>query len=124
MARPERKFSDEEVEEIRELAPVLTQEQLATYFNITDKTLREIIKRDDRVFTAYTRSRFKEGALAAKTLRDKAIIDKDFASLKLYLSQTLGWTEKSRQEISGVDGRPIEKDYHVTVEVVQPGDLD
>ena len=96
----------------------------ATYFNITDKTLREIIKRDDRVFTAYTRSRFKEGALAAKTLRDKAIIDKDFASLKLYLSQTLGWTEKSRQEISGVDGRPIEKDYHVTVEVVQPGDLD
>ena len=74
MARPERKFSDEEVEEIRELAPVLTQEQLATYFNITDKTLREIIKRDDRVFTAYTRSRFKEGALAAKTLRDLSLI--------------------------------------------------
>ena len=58
MARPERVFSDEEVEEIRELAPVLTQEQLAEYFGITDKTLREILKRDERVFTAYTRSRY------------------------------------------------------------------
>lgn len=124
MARPERVFTEEEIEEIKELAPVLTQEQLATYFGMTDKTLREILKRDQRVFTAYTKSRYLEGALAAKTLRDKAIIDKDFSSLKLYLSQTLGWTEKSRQEISGPEGRPIEKDYHVTIEVVNPGDLD
>ena len=45
-------------------------------------------------------------------------------SMKLYLSQVMGWTEKSRQEISGPDGEPIQKDYHVTFEVVQPGDLD
>ena len=56
-------------------------------------------------------------------LYDKAL-EGDHASMKLWLSQRMGWTEKSRQEISGPEGRPIEKDYHVTIEVVQPGDLD
>ncbi len=57
MARPERVFTDEEIEEIKELAPVITQDQLAEYFSITSKTLRDIFKRDERVFTAYTRAR-------------------------------------------------------------------
>jgi hypothetical protein len=104
MARPERKFTEDEIEEIKELGPVLTHDQLAEYFSITAKTLREIFKRDERVFTAYTQSRMKAGMLAVNTLKDKAIIDKDFASLKLYLSHTMGWTEKSRQEITGADG--------------------
>jgi hypothetical protein len=51
-------------------------------------------------------------------------MDGDFQSMKLWLSQRAGWTEKSRQEISGPDGKAIEKDYHVTIEVVNPGDLD
>jgi hypothetical protein len=121
MARPERVFTDEEIEEIKELAPVMTQEQLAEYFSITSKTLRDIFKRDERVFTAYTRARYKDGVLAAKTLRDKAILDKDFPSLKLYLSQTLGWTEKSRTEHTGADGKPIQMDVdtHWTIEVME-----
>lgn len=118
--RPPRVFTDEEIEEIKELAPVITQNQLAEYFSMTSKTLRDIFKRDERVFTAYTRARYKDGVLAAKTLRDKAIIDKDFPSLKLYLSQTLGWTEKSRTELTGANGDPIEMntDTHWTIEIV------
>jgi hypothetical protein len=121
MARPERVFTEEEIEEIKEFAPVMTQDQLAEYFSITPKTLREILKRDERVFTAYTKSRYKDGVLAARTLRDKAIIDKDFPSLKLYLSQTLGWTEKSRTEHTGANGKPIEidMDTHWTIEVME-----
>lgn len=121
MARPERKFTEDEIDEIRELAPALTQEQLAVYFDISVRSLRDILKRDDRVFAAYTKSRYKEGVLAAKTLRDKAIIDKDFPSLKLYLSQTLGWTEKSRQEITGADGGPVEVDQDVEVTITVIG---
>lgn len=121
MARPERKFTEDEIDEIRELAPALTQEQLAVYFDISVRNLRDILKRDDRVFAAYTKSRYKEGVLAAKTLRDKAIIDKDFPSLKLYLSQTLGWTEKSRQEITGADGGPVEVDQDVEVTITVIG---
>ena len=74
MARPERKFTEDEIEEIKELGPVLTHDQLAEYFSITAKTLREIFKRDERVFTAYTQSRMKAGMLAVNTLKDKAII--------------------------------------------------
>ncbi len=50
MARPERVFTDEEIEEIKELAPVITQDQLAEYFSITSKTLRDIFKRDRASF--------------------------------------------------------------------------
>ena len=121
MARPERKFTEDEIEEIKELGPVLTQDQLAEYFSITAKTLREIFKRDERVFTAYTQSRMKAGMLAVNTLKDKAIIDKDFASLKLYLSHTMGWTEKSRQEITGADGGPVEVDQDVNVTITVIG---
>ena len=121
MARPERVFTDEEIEEIKELAPALTQDQLAVYFDISVRNLRDILKRDERVFAAYTKSRYKDGVLAAKTLRDKAILDKDFPSLKLYLSQTLGWTEKSRTEHTGADGAPIQMDVdtHWTIEVME-----
>tara|TARA_R110002020_G_scaffold460880_1_gene679584 strand:+ start:1345 stop:1713 length:369 start_codon:yes stop_codon:yes gene_type:complete len=122
MARPERKFTDEEIDEIEELGPVLTHDQLAEYFSITAKTLREIFKRDQRVFTAYTKSRMKAGMLAVNTLKEKAIVDKDFQSLKLYLSHTMDWTEKSRQEITGAGGGPVEQDVEVTITVIGADD--
>ena len=87
MPRPERVFTEEEIDEIEKLAPSLTQQQMADYFSISINTLKQIMKR-------------------------------------LWLSQRMGWTEKSRQEISGPDGSPIQKDYHITLEVINPGDLD
>jgi hypothetical protein len=43
----------------------------------------------------------------------------DYQSMKLWLSQRMGWTEKSRQEISGPDGNPIDVDTQITIEVVE-----
>ena len=123
MPKPMRVFTDEEVKLVEKLAASLTHEQLAKYFCICDNTLREIMKRDERVSEAYDRGLTRAGVMMVEKLYDKAL-EGDHASMKLWLSQRMGWTEKSRQEISGPEGRPIEKDYHVTIEVVQPGDLD
>ncbi len=123
MARPERVFTEEEIAEVERLAPSLTQQQLADYFCISVNTLKEIMKRDKRVSDSYKRGLTRAGIIMVEKLYDKAM-EGDHASMKLWLSQRMGWTEKSRQEISGPEGRPIEKDYHVTIEVVNPGDLD
>lgn len=124
MAKPERVITDDELEIISRLAPSLTKEQLAKHLGMCFNTLDRIIKRDSRVSETYNRARMEAGTRMIEALYRKGLEEGDFQSMKLYLSQVMGWTEKSRQEISGPEGRPIEKDYHVTIEVVNPGDLD
>jgi hypothetical protein len=118
MPRPERKFTDEEIDEIEKLAPSLTQQQLADYFSISINTLKQIMKRDQRVSDSYNRGLSRAGILMIEKLYDKAM-EGDYQSMKLWLSQRMGWTEKSRQEISGPDGNPIDVDTQITIEVVE-----
>ena len=124
MAKPERVITDDELEIIRRLAPSLSKEQLAKHLGMCFNTLDRIMKRDSRVSETYDRARMEARTRMIEALYRKGLEEGDFQSMKLYLSQVMGWTEKSRQEISGPDGEPIQKDYHVTFEVVNPGDLD
>jgi hypothetical protein len=120
MARPERVFTDDEVELVEKLAASLTHEQLAKYFCICDNTLREIMKRDTRVSEAYDRGLTRAGVMMVEKLYDKAM-EGDHPSMKLWLSQRMGWTEKSRTEHTGADGKPIQMDVdtHWTIEVME-----
>jgi cell division protein FtsI/penicillin-binding protein 2 len=119
MGRPERVFSDEEVEMVEKLAPSLTQQQLADYFCISINTLKEIMQRDKRVSDSYNRGLTRAGIMMVEKLYDKAL-EGDHASMKLWLSQRMGWTDKSRTEHTGANGRPIEMDIdtHWTIEVM------
>ena len=42
--------------------------------------------------------------------------------MKLWLSHVMDWTDKSKQEITGADGGPIEKDVEVTITVIGADD--
>ena len=119
MAKPMRVFTDEEVQLVEKLSASLTHEQLARYFSICDNTLREIMKRDDRVSEAYDRGLTRAGVMMVEKLFDKAM-EGDHPSMKLWLSQRMGWTEKSRTEHTGADGKPImmDVDTHWTIEVM------
>ena len=69
-----------------------------------------------------TRARYKDGVLAAKTLRDKAILDKDFPSLKLYLSQyARDGQRRAGQSIQVLMASLIQMDVdtHWTIEVME-----
>lgn len=119
MGRPERVFTDEEVEMVEKLAPSLTQQQLADYFCISINTLKEIMQRDERVSDSYNRGLTRAGIMMVEKLYDKAL-EGDHASMKLWLSQRMGWTDRSRTELTGAEGRPIEMDIdtHWTIEVM------
>tara|TARA_B100000902_G_scaffold387920_1_gene432737 strand:+ start:1161 stop:1532 length:372 start_codon:yes stop_codon:yes gene_type:complete len=120
MARPERKFTEDEIDEIEKLSPSLTQQQLADYFSISINTLKEIMKRDQRVSDSYSRGLTRAGILMIDKLYDKAM-EGDYQSMKLWLSQRMGWTEKSRQEITGADGGPVDVDQDVNVTITVIG---
>jgi len=119
MARPARVFTDDEVEMVEKLAPSLTQQQLADYFCISINTLKEIMQRDSRVSDSYSRGLTRAGIMMVEKLYDKAM-EGDHPSMKLWLSQRMGWTEKSRTEHTGADGKPIlmDMDTHWTIEVM------
>lgn len=119
MGRPEKVFTDEEVEMVEKLAPSLTQQQLADYFCISINTLKQIMQRDERVSDSYNRGLTRAGIMMVEKLYDKAL-EGDHASMKLWLSQRMGWTERSRTELTGAEGRPIEMDIdtHWTIEVM------
>ena len=53
--RPQKRLSKEQVQEIRTLAAILSKEQIAAYFGMTEKTLSAIFERQPEVFTAYRR---------------------------------------------------------------------
>lgn len=115
-------LDDNEIEKLKELAPALSHAQLAEYFGMSDNCLRRMFKREPELLEAYNKALLDASSRMISQLYTNGM-DGDFQSMKLWLSQRAGWTEKSRQEISGPDGKAIEKDYHVTIEVVNPGDL-
>jgi hypothetical protein len=108
-------LSDEDVGKVEKMAAVLTQDQIADYFGFTAKTLRNIMKRQPEVRTAYNRGK----ALAIMDVANNLVIkaqEGDVQAAKFFLSHQAGWSEKTKTEITGADG----EDLKWTIEVVKP----
>jgi hypothetical protein len=108
-------LSDEDVGRVEKMAAVLTQDQIADYFGFTAKTLRNIMKRQPEVRTAYNRGKAMAVMDVANNLVIKAL-EGDINAAKFYLSHQAGWSEKTKTEISGTDGG----DLNWKVTVVKP----
>lgn len=114
-------FGDNEMKLIEELAPSLSKEQLAMRLGCCYNTLQAVFQRQPEMLDAYNRALSTAADRMIKRLYEKGLVDGDFNSIKLWLSQRAGWTEKSRTELTGADGKPLEvdMDMHWTVEVME-----
>lgn len=108
-------FNEDDIKRVEEMAAVLTQKQISDYFGITDKTLRNIMKRQPEVRTAYNRGKAMGIMDVANNLVVKAK-EGDVQAAKFYLSHQAGWSEKNRTEITGADG----EDLNWTVRLIAP----
>lgn len=115
--RPVVEFDKEQVSSVEKLSSVLTKAQLSDYFGIAENTFRAIEERQPEVFEAYKRGKAKAIANIASNLMSQAQQGNTAASM-FYLKTQAGWKETDRKEITGVDGNPIEKDTHITVEFI------
>lgn len=100
-------LSDEDIAQIERWGHFLTEEQLADVFSLTLGQLRRVFKRQPAVREAYQRTRAFFVAQVAETLLQKAL-QGDIKACQFYLKTQGGWMEKTRKEITGKDGGPIQ----------------
>jgi len=102
--RPPVVFTPDQVIEIQALAAVLTKGQIADYFDISEKTLREVEKRQPEVSTAYKKGRCKQIANMGSNLVQLAQ-DGNVTANIFYLKTQGGWreVEAEAQEIPPIN---------------------
>ena len=91
-------FTKKGVEQIRKLAPYLTQEQIADFFGMGERTFRRILDRDEKVVRAYREGKADVLSQVAENLVRRALDGNITASI-FYLKTRGGWSEVSRHEI-------------------------
>ena len=104
--RPPIEITDEQVAQVEKLAGILTQEQLADFLGIAERTLRDKFRADPRVSAAYARGRAKSIGAVARNLVQQAL-EGDSNAMRFYLATQAGWKETTRSEITGKDGGPV-----------------
>ena len=92
MGRKPKELTEEQTVQVEALAAYLTQEQIADYFGISDRTFREMMGRDPSISSAYKRGKAKAIGTVAQGLLQKARAG-DTASAIFYLKTQAGWRE-------------------------------
>jgi len=90
MVRPRIDLTDDQVVQVEKLAAVLTQEQIADFLGISERTLRNRIKDDERVLAAYARGRARAIHGVATNLVQQAE-EGNVNAAKFYLETQAGW---------------------------------
>jgi hypothetical protein len=114
--RPQKSLSEQQVQEVKTLAGVLSKQQLAAYFGMCENTLNEICKRQPEVFDAYRRGRAETTVQVVSALMD-AIQRGDMRAIQFFLKTQAGWTEKRYLEINQSEMEEPE-DRTLTLELV------
>ena len=103
--RPRIEFSDEDIENIERLAAVLNQAQIADFLGCSERTLRNRMEEDPKIYAAYKRGRAAAINDVAKGLLQRAKEGDNTAAI-FYLKTQARWSEKQELEVSGKDGAP------------------
>ena len=114
--RPAKELNEAEISELETLAAILSKEQIAAYFGMTEKTLSVISERQPEVFTAYRRGRAKAVVRVASALM-RATEEGDMRAIQFFLKTQAGWTEKRYLEINKSEMEEP-KDRTLTLELV------
>ena len=96
--RPPVVLTDQQIIELQALSAVLNKSQVADYFGITEKTLREVEKRQPEVSTAYKKGKVKQIASMGSNLVKLAKQGNVSANI-FYLKTQAGWKEKDPEPI-------------------------
>jgi len=114
--RPQKRLKAEQVQEIRTLAAILSKDQIASYFGMTEKTLSAVSERQPEVFTAYRQGK-AQAILKASSALLRAVEEGDMRAIQFFLKTQAGWTEKRYLEINQSEKEEAEE-RTLTIELV------
>lgn len=98
--RPKKVLTPEQVEQVEKLAAILTQEQIADFLGIGERTLRQRIADDPEISASYARGRARAIGSVGTNLLQQAK-DGNVRAMEFYLKTQAGWKESQRVEHSG-----------------------
>jgi hypothetical protein len=123
MARPRKDLTKEQIAQVEALAAFLTQEQIADYFGIGDRTLRRKFSEEPEVLAAYARGRAVAFREVAGNLVNQAR-EGNVRAAEFYLKTQAGWKETQSHEISGPGGSAMAHEIVIRHEVVDADEPD
>lgn len=103
MGRRRKNLTPEQITELEKLAAVLTLDQIADFFGISDRTLRTRIHEDDVILAAYKRGKQRAIVNVAGNLIKQANNGNTTAMI-FYLKTQAGWRETQTHEHEASDG--------------------
>jgi hypothetical protein len=130
--RPAATLTPEQVKELEALSQYLTQDQLADYFGIAERTLRKIFEREPDIYASYKKGQARAIARSAQKLTQKAwgyreyvtdskghilkdeygnpvemYMKPDTTALIFHLKSKGGWRETANLEVMGKGGKDL-----------------
>jgi hypothetical protein len=98
-----RVLSKDEIAQVEKLAAMLTLEQLADFFGMSQRTFNNIRERQPEVDASYKRGRAETIGKVAQSLIQDAL-DGDTTSRIFFLKTQGGWRETTKVDHSSSDG--------------------
>lgn len=115
--RPQKRLTEEQVQEVRTLGGVLSKQQLAAYFGMCENTFNEICKRQPEVFEAYRQGKAETTVRVVSHLMD-AVHRGDMRAIQFFLKTQAGWSEKYQFELAKAKQGDMVEDRHWTMEIM------
>lgn len=120
-------LTSEQIIELKALAQYLTQEQIADYFEISERTLQNIFTREPNIYAAYKKGAINAVARSASTLTKMAwgykeydergnvtaVHEPDRAALMFHLKCRGGWRETADLNVD-VQSPPLNVSFSVS----------
>ncbi len=95
--RPLTKLTNEQLEELKMIAPVCTLQEIADYFGFSIDTFQRLKSRDEEVLRIYKKAKIQAKAMVGGSLMKKALAGDTTAAI-FYMKTQGGWSSKGSSE--------------------------
>jgi DNA-binding CsgD family transcriptional regulator len=95
--RPLIKLTNEQLEELKMIAPVCTLQEIADYFGFSIDTFQRLKSRDEEVLRIYKKAKIQAKAMVGGSLMKKALAGDTTAAI-FYMKTQGGWSSKGSSE--------------------------
>jgi DNA-binding CsgD family transcriptional regulator len=124
--RPLIKLTNEQLEELKMIAPVCTLQEIADYFGFSIDTFQRLKSRDEEVLRIYKKAKIQAKAMVGGSLMKKALAGDTTAAI-FYMKTQGGWSSKSNSEDKikiPLDNRSAPEIFNIGFNALKEGKID
>ena len=124
--RPLIKLTNEQLEELKMIAPVCTLQEIADYFGFSIDTFKRLKSRDEEVLRIYKKAKIQAKAMVGGSLMKKALAGDTTAAI-FYMKTQGGWSSKSNSEDKikiPLDNRSAPEIFNIGFNALKEGKID